>query len=204
MPIPLNLTQLFANNAVSLLTAAISETDTSVTVMTGHGAAFPQPTGDGSDYFLITLEDQAATYREIIKVTGRVGDTLTFDLTDRGQEGTTIRAWPSAIGNETLVDHRVTAETLRRAMRKPLPSASSGQVLFNQPVTILPPSGGKTVIVLQTPYQAGSTALFIGGLRQKLEIDYLETSPTQLTLEGELTQAMVNEGQHVTLDFIAA
>lgn len=126
MPVPLNLTQLFTNNAVSLLTAPISASATSLTVMTGHGADFPQPVGDGSDFFFITLEDQAATVREIIKVTGRTGDTLTFELSDRGQDGTVPRAWTSAAGADTLVDHRITAETMRRAMMLPVDTAGGG------------------------------------------------------------------------------
>lgn len=127
MPVPLNLTQLFTNNAVSLLVAPISATATSLTVMPGHGVQFPQPTGDGSDFFFITLEDQGATVREIIKVTGRTGDTLTFALSDRGQDGTVPLAWTSAVGADTLVDHRITAETLRRLQQLPVqtPSGSS-------------------------------------------------------------------------------
>lgn len=117
MPIPLTEVQLFSNNAISLLTAPISETSTSLTVMAGYGALFPNP--GPNEFFLITLEDQGATVREIIKVTGRVDDTLFFNLADRGQEGTPILAWPSAPGNETLVDHRVTAETMQRAMLLP-------------------------------------------------------------------------------------
>jgi len=92
MSVPLHLTQLFSNNAVSLLTAPITATSTSLSVIPGTGALYPQPTGDGSDYFLITLEDQSATVREIIKVTARVGDTLYFSLADRGMEGTTARS----------------------------------------------------------------------------------------------------------------
>lgn len=110
-------TQLFTNNAVSLLSAAIAPSSTSLTVMAGHGAMFPQPTGDGSDYFLVTLENQTATVREIIRVNARVGDTFTVIL--RGQEGTTPQAWGASVGNDTLVDHRVTAETMRLAMLLP-------------------------------------------------------------------------------------
>lgn len=204
MPVSLTLTQLFTNNAVSLLTAPISATDTSLSVIAGHGELFPQPTGDGSDYFLITLEDQAALTREIIKVTGRVGDVLLFALADRGLENTTIQNWSSAAGNETLVDHRVTAETLARAMLKPVATAAAGTVRFNQPFTLSAPVLQSTVINLQSPYQPGSTAVFIGGLRQKLGVDYQETAPTRLTLQFALTQAMIDEGQHVTIDFVAA
>ena len=204
MAVPLALTQLFTNNAVSLLTAPISATATSLTVMAGHGALYPQPIGDGSDYFLITLEDQSASVREIIKVTGRVGDTLTFSLSDRGLEGTIPRAWTSSAGNDTLVDHRITAETLTRASLKPQASATSGVLLFNQTYTLQAPVSGLTVLTLDSSFQNGSTSLYVGGLRQKLGIDYVETAPNQITLQFELTQSMVDEGQHITVDFISA
>lgn len=204
MSVPLQLTQLFSNNAVSLLTAPITASSTSLTVMTGHGALYPQPTGDGSDYFLITLEDQSATIREIIKVTARVGDTLYFTLADRGQEGTTPQAWSTAPGNDTLVDHRITAETLTRAMQKPQASATPGVMCFNQTFTLNAPVGGNTVVDLDGTFQGGSTQLYVGGLRQKLGIDYTESAPNQLTLQYELTQSMVDEGQHITIDFLSA
>lgn len=127
MPLPVG-TQLFANNAISLLAAPITVISTSLTVIPGHGSLYPQPTGDGSDFFLITLENQSATTREIIKVTGRVGDTLLFNLADRGQEGTVVQAWSSSSGNETLVDHRVTAETMAWAMQLPTSVASNAWI----------------------------------------------------------------------------
>jgi hypothetical protein len=119
-------TQLFANNAVSLLAAPIGPSDIMLTVMAGHGAMFPQPSNNGTDFFLITLENQAATVREIIRVGARYGDTFT-NLT-RGREGTGAVSWSASIGNDTLVDHRVTAETMRQAML--LPEA-----------TVVPPGG---------------------------------------------------------------
>lgn len=122
MPVPLNLKQLFTNNAVSLLTAPISATSTSLTVMAGYGALYPNP--GPNEYFLVTLENQTASVREIIKVTGRVGDTFTFTLADRGQEGTTALPWAASSGNDTLVDHRVTAETMDRAMALPVPGST--------------------------------------------------------------------------------
>jgi len=110
--------QLFTNNAVCLLALPITATSTDLTVMAGYGHLFPTP-GVG-EYFLVTLEDQSGTHREIIKVTGRVGDT--FIGLVRAQEGTTARAWDASLGNDTLVDHRVTAETMRRAMELPEPT----------------------------------------------------------------------------------
>ena len=115
MPISLNEIQLFTNNAVTLLAAPIGPADTSMTVMTGFGALFPSP-GPGQ-FFLVTLENQAATLREIIKVTGRTGDTFTGLV--RAQEGTTAQSWSASLGSDTLVDHRITAETMDRAMLLP-------------------------------------------------------------------------------------
>jgi hypothetical protein len=117
MPISLSLKQLFTNNAVTLLALPLAATDTSMTVMTGYGTLFPNP--GVNEFFLVTLENQAATAREIIKVTGRTGDVFTFALADRGQEGTTAQAWGASSGNDTLVDHRVTAETMDRALALP-------------------------------------------------------------------------------------
>lgn len=112
----MSLLQLFSNNAVSLLNAPISASSTSLQVQPGLGALFPQPSQPG-EFFLVTLETIAAPFnREIIKVTGRSGDTLTFSLADRAQEGTVAQAWAA---NDTLVDHRATAETYRAAMRFP-------------------------------------------------------------------------------------
>jgi hypothetical protein len=108
--------QLFANNAVTLLALPISPIATELQVMPGYGSLFPQPVLPG-DYFLVTLEDQAATTREIIAVTGRTGDVFTGVV--RGQEGTLPQSWGASSGNDTLVDHRVTAETMRRAMELP-------------------------------------------------------------------------------------
>ena len=109
--------QLFTNNATSLLRDPITALSTSLQVMEGHGALYPQP--GPNEYFLITLEDQNATKREIIRVTSRVGDTFSFALSDRGQEDTTPQFWDAVAGSETLVDHRITADTIQQAMRKP-------------------------------------------------------------------------------------
>ena len=107
--------QLFTNNAVSLLASPISASATNLTVMAGYGTLYPNP-GPGQ-YFLVTLEDQAGLVREIIRVNGRSGDTFTG--LQRGQEGTTPQAWSASLGTDTLVDHRVTAETMRLAMLLP-------------------------------------------------------------------------------------
>ena len=108
-------TQLFTNNAVALLATPISAGAASLTVMAGLGSLYPSPAS--GEYFLVTLEDQAGTVREIIRVNGRTDDTFTGLV--RGQEGTTAQAWSASLGSDTLVDHRVTAETMRLAMLLP-------------------------------------------------------------------------------------
>ena len=79
---------LFTNNAATTLVSGISNSATSLTVTTGAGALFPNPTG--SQYFYCTLANTAGTV-EIIKVTARSGDT--FSTISRGQDGTSAVAW---------------------------------------------------------------------------------------------------------------
>lgn len=100
--------QLFSNNAVSLLTSPISASALSLSVIAGTGNLYPNPGVD--EYFLVTLENQAGTAREIISIVGRSGDT--FTIGQRGLEGTTPQAWAASLGNDTIVDHRLTAATI--------------------------------------------------------------------------------------------
>jgi hypothetical protein len=81
---------LFTNNAATLLASGILSGDTSLTVSTGTGALFPNPTA--GQYFYCTLANNAGT-TEIIKVTARSGDTFTTIV--RGQDGTSAVAWNS-------------------------------------------------------------------------------------------------------------
>lgn len=143
--------QLFTNNAVSLLAIPISAGATSLTIMSGFGALFPQPVDPG-DFFLVTLENETATAREIIRVTGRTGDTFTGLV--RGQEGTTAQAWSASLGSDTLVDHRVTAETMRQALLQPVGGGGGisginiqgGGIPFPPPATTLNFTGNVAVI----------------------------------------------------------
>lgn len=80
---------LAANNAVTTLASPISNTAVSLTVATGAGALFPNPSG--SQYFVLSLWDAATgTINEIMWCTARSGDTMTVV---RGQEGTTAVSW---------------------------------------------------------------------------------------------------------------
>ena len=99
--------QLFKNNAYGYLAATIDNDDTTLTLSSGQGARFPNPTG--TDYFLLTLigldNNGAENAWEIVKCTARSTDTLTVV---RAQESTSAAGWN--IG--TRVELRVTAGTL--------------------------------------------------------------------------------------------
>lgn len=96
------MSQLFANNADSILSSVIAQGDTTITVLSG--SRFPSPSG--GDYFLLTLAGLDAngneTSWEIVKVTARDGNDLTVV---RAQEGTTATTWPSS----TRAELRLTA-----------------------------------------------------------------------------------------------
>lgn len=79
---------LFTNNAATTLASNISNVATSLTVATGTGALFPNPTA--GQYFYCTLANNAGTV-EIIKVTARSGDT--FSTITRAQDGTSAVGW---------------------------------------------------------------------------------------------------------------
>lgn len=103
------------NFAESTLAAGISETDTSLTVQSGHGGYFPDPETDGP--FMAILSDPsygsvADAWKdgavEIVRVTGRQGDTCTAVY--RAQEGTTGLTWLQG----AKVTHDMTAHLIRQ------------------------------------------------------------------------------------------
>lgn len=99
------LTLLAANNAQTVLAAGISASATSMTVNSGTGVLFPAPSA-GVSFFKLTLIDAATgQLTEIVHVTARSGDTMTID---RGQEGTTARAWSA----NDIAANMMTAGTL--------------------------------------------------------------------------------------------
>jgi hypothetical protein len=96
------MVQLATNNAYALVPGAVSSVATSTTIETGKGALFPI-LGTG-DYFYATLVDVVGNY-EIIKVTARTGDLLTFD---RAQQGTLALPFPA----NSRIELRVTAGSI--------------------------------------------------------------------------------------------
>lgn len=77
------------NNAASTLSATITGAQTSLTVAAGTGARFPVLAA--GDWFPAALIDTSGNM-EYVKVTARVGDTMTIL---RAQESTGARGFPS-------------------------------------------------------------------------------------------------------------
>jgi hypothetical protein len=94
---------LFTNNAGSTFANPVDMTSTTVTLVGGGGALFPQPTG--GDYFMVTFITVNGVALEICKCTARAGDTLTVV---RGQEGTNAQNFQ--IGDQCQL--RITASTM--------------------------------------------------------------------------------------------
>jgi hypothetical protein len=103
--------QIWTNNAATTLASAVTtNSQTSLTLASGKGALFPNPSSP--DYFMVTLDD--GTNVEIVKCTARSTDTLTVV---RAQEGTTAQT-SFAIG--TKAELRVTAAGIAsRLARQP-------------------------------------------------------------------------------------
>lgn len=95
------MTVILKNNAVSTLTTPISASDTGIVV--ASGAQFP--TLAGGDYFYATLVSPAGT-TEIVKVTARVGNSMTVV---RAQDGSSAASFTAG----SLVGMRVNAASIR-------------------------------------------------------------------------------------------
>jgi hypothetical protein len=106
---------LFTNNAATNLASSISSSATSLTVTTGTGTLFPNPTAP--DYFLLTLIGISGTPIEIVKVTARSTDTMTIV---RAQEGTTASAFTG--GDQAQL--RITAAVMNGAAQAGLASGT--------------------------------------------------------------------------------
>lgn len=96
--------RLFANNAKSTLSVAVSSTSqATLTLQTGDGALFPNVTSPS--YYTVTLDD--GTNKEICIVVAISGDALTVL---RGQEGTTAQG---SFATGTKVEKRLTEADIR-------------------------------------------------------------------------------------------
>ena len=103
---------LYSNNASTTLSNDFLNWASMTTLASGTGALFPQPAGDGSNWFYITITNADGSVREICKVLARSGDTISS--VQRGQDGTTAQNW--SIGAK--VELRVTKAVLDEFVQK--------------------------------------------------------------------------------------
>jgi hypothetical protein len=96
---------LFANNASSRLYQDTASGSATIRVQDGHGDKFPQPVGDGSNWFIVTVEDRRTGQIEIMKCTARTGDILNVV---RAQEATIAQDFIAGAN----VSNRLTAGTM--------------------------------------------------------------------------------------------
>ena len=99
---------LIKNNASSKIATTLDTIQTTVSVLTGQGALFPDTSGGG--YFYATLVELPSV--EVVKVTSRVGDVFTIV---RAQDSSTAQSfttnakieqrWNKAQIEETIQDH---------------------------------------------------------------------------------------------------
>jgi hypothetical protein len=97
------------NNVSGFLATAISASDTGLVLQSGNGAAFP--TLGASDYFYATLVSTGGT-QEVVKVTARVGDTMTVV---RAQEGSSAAGFAAG----TRMELRVTVGNIEGGIYTP-------------------------------------------------------------------------------------
>lgn len=124
---------LLANNASSVLDAAISPGDVTLSIASGDAALFPQPTLTG-DYFPLVIEDRrlVPNVREVVICTARSGAVCTIT---RAQEGTVARGF--FVG--AVVSLRLTAGSMYalQAEETALRSAADALEATNRSAAIL-------------------------------------------------------------------
>lgn len=150
---------LFTNNATTTLASSILSGATSLTVASGTGALFPNPTSP--DYFLVTLQGVSGTPIEIVKCTARSTDTLTIE---RAQEGTTA----SAFTGGDKVELRATAGQMSSATQTGL---ANGVVTENS-----------TTVTSNYTQSTGKNAVTVGPMTIASGITYTVPSGQRLVI----------------------
>jgi hypothetical protein len=136
---------LYTNNATTTLASSILVGATSLTVASGQGALFPNPTG--SNYFMCTLQSTSTSATEIVKCTARTSDTFTIV---RAQEGTSA----SAFNAGDTVELRLTAGGLSNFPQLTALSTYTG----NQVMSGSSSNAALTVVNIDEPTTIAATA----------------------------------------------
>lgn len=99
----------FANNAKTTIASPPSPALTGLSFTVADGSKFP--TLSGGDYFYGTREDSLGN-KEIVKITGRSGATMTVDAAGRGVDGTTALTWAAGDSFELRMTNIALSEIL--------------------------------------------------------------------------------------------
>lgn len=193
---------VFENNSNGMLVADINNATTTITMVAGQGNNFPSITAP-DEIFFITLQNYAAQLVEICRVTDRAGDVFTVD---RGQDGTTAKAWTAA---DTAIQLRVTKETLEAFVQQETALAPDSLITVNNlgQLTALTdglPQTWEYFTATETQSAFNTAAIlpatddrvqaFINGVRQFPPSHFTVTGSQQLTFSEGLA-----EGDYVAI-----
>lgn len=151
---------IIANNAESTLAASLGglNTDRTLVIQAADATKFPaiNPGGVGTDSGKMTLED-AAGNREIVSIARHDASSSTFTV-DRGQEGTSIRAW--ALGD--IAAMRLTAGMINTTFAHPAQNTGAHQasaIAFSPTGNIAASTVQAAIAELDTEKLQGSDSL---------------------------------------------
>lgn len=176
---------LFTNNASTTLALGIGISDTTINLYIGSGSLFPNPVN--SNYFYISMISSSTNSTEIMKCTGRSGDTLTVV---RAQDGTSAQTW--SVGDR--VELRVTAASLNF-----FANGSSANPSTATQVNEFTATQGQTTFTLSFNYLTNSNNLvvFVNGSKQIVSVNYNENSSSTIQFlaglnVGDLVEVIYN------------
>ena len=176
---------LFTNNASTTLALGIGISDTTINLYVGSGSLFPSPVN--SNYFYISMISSSTNSTEIMKCTGRSGDTLTVV---RAQDGTSAQTW--SVGDR--VELRVTAASLNF-----FANGSSANPSTATQVNEFTATQGQTTFTLSFNYLTNSNNLvvFVNGSKQIVSVNYNENSSSTIQFlaglnVGDLVEVIYN------------
>lgn len=101
------MSQLFSNYAKTTIAAVVTKDSTTIEVTPTTGGLFSIPTDNQYEKLLITDGELF----EILKMTNRVGDTLTVE---RGEENSLKRLWPQG----SVIMSAITKDSMERLYSK--------------------------------------------------------------------------------------
>lgn len=134
---------LVTNNYSSILASNITNSQTTIPLNAGTGAALPTPTG--GDFFYVTIISASnPTQFEIVRCTSRSGDTLTVV---RGQDGTSGQAFNASDLVESLQNAGV-MNAMRTYSSLPTSTGSANAQVVTNTVPLVALLKGATQIMI--------------------------------------------------------